>query len=127
MVRVIIGAAAAAVVMLMIGFIFATPLARLGMAGLDDAWRPRSSNRSPPACRAPAPIRCLARTRPRRPTCSRRPIATVHYNTNGFAGNDPMMFVFGLVFNFIVALLIGAALIGIDRRVSDFACARASQ
>ncbi|HET9427414.1 MAG TPA: hypothetical protein VFO69_03555, partial [Allosphingosinicella sp.] len=48
------------------------------------------------------------------------PIATIHYNTQGFAASDPGPLVFGLVLNFIVALLIGAALIGIDRRVPDF-------
>ena len=122
MVRVIIGAAAAAVVMLIVGFIFfATPLARLGMASLDDAQAaavqqslaaslPRTGTYSVPGTDTPAQTNMF----------SQGPIATVHYNTNGFAGNDPMMFVFGLVFNFIVALLIGAALIGIDRRVPDF-------
>ena len=48
------------------------------------------------------------------------PVATVHYNTRGFANNDSGSLLGGLVLNFIVALLIGAALIGIDRRVPDF-------
>ena len=122
MVRVIIGAAVAAVAMLIVGFIFfATPLSRLGMASLDDA----------PAA---AVQQALAANLPRTGTYavpgtdtqaqtnmySQGPIATVHYNTGGFAADDPGMLAIGLVFNFIVALLIGAAMIGIDRRVPDY-------
>ena len=122
MVRVILGSLAAAVAMLVIGFIFfATPLARLGMGSLDDA-------------RAAAVQQALAANLPETGTYavpgtdtqaqtnmySQGPVATVHYNTGGFAAADPMMFLGGLIFNFVVALLIGAALIGIDRRVPDF-------
>src|SRR5919112_857304 len=122
MVRVIIGAAVAAVVMLIIGFIFfATPLAKLSMANLDDAQAaavqqalaanlPRTGTYSVPGVDTPAQTNMF----------SQGPIATVHYNTGGFAAADPTSLVMGLVFNFIVALLIGAALIGIDRRVPDF-------
>ena len=121
MVRVIIGSAVAAVAMLFIGFIFfATPLARLGMAKVDDG-------------QAAAVQQALAANLPRTGTYqvpgtdtqaqtnmySQGPIATVHYNTDGFAATDPTMFLSGFVFNFLVALLIGAALIGIDRRVPD--------
>jgi hypothetical protein len=121
MVRVIIGAAVAAVVMLIIGFLFfATPLARLSMASLDDAQAaavqqslaaslPRTGTYSVPGMDTPQQTNMF----------SQGPIATVHYNTSGFAADDPMMFVGGLVFNFIIALLIGAALIGLDRRVPD--------
>ena len=42
------------------------------------------------------------------------------YNTNGFAAADAGPLIIGLVLNFVVALLIGTALIGIDRRVPDF-------
>ena len=122
MVRVIIGAMVAAIAMFIIGFIFfATPLARLGTANIDDA-------------QAAAVQQALAANLPRTGTYavpgtdtqaqtnmySQGPIATVHYNTGGFAADDASALVFGLVFNFIVALLIGAALIGIDRRVPDF-------
>jgi len=122
MVRVIIGAMVAAIAMFIIGFIFfATPLARLGTANIDDT-------------QAAAVQQALAANLPRTGTYavpgtdtqaqtnmySQGPIATVHYNTGGFAADDPSAIVFGLVFNFIVALLIGAALIGIDRRVPDF-------
>lgn len=121
MVRVIIGAVAAAVAMLVIGFIFfATPLAQLGMGGLGDS-------------QAAAVQQTLAANLPETGTYavpgtdtqaqtnmySQGPIATVHYNTGGFAAEDPTIFLTGFIFNFVVALLIGAALIGIDRRVPD--------
>ena len=122
MVRMIIGAAAAAAAMLLIGFIFfGTPLARVGMAKIDDS-------------QAAAVQQTLAANLPRTGTYqvpgtdtqaqtnmySQGPIATVHYNTGGFAAEDPTMFLGGFIFNFVVALVIGAALIGIDRRVPDF-------
>lgn len=122
MLRIVIGAAAAAVAMLVVGFIFfATPLSRLAVAKIDDA-------------QAAAVQQTLAGSLPRTGTYaipgtdtqaqtnmySRGPIATVHYNTDGFAANEPTMFLAGLVFNFVVALLIGTALVGIDRRVPDF-------
>lgn len=121
MVRVIIGAAVAAVAMLFIGFIFfATPLAGLGTAQIEDP-------------QAAAVQQSLAASLPRTGTYqipgtdtqaqtnmySQGPIATVHYNTSGFAADEPTMFLAGFVFNFLVALVIGAALIGIDRRVPD--------
>ena len=121
MVRVIIGAAVAAIVMFFIGFIFyATPLARIGMASIDDsqaaavqqalaASLPRTGTYSVPGVDTPAQTNMY----------SQGPIATVHYNTGGFAAMDTTYLVMGLVFSFIIALLIGAALIGIDRRVPD--------
>ena len=121
MVRVIIGAAVAALVMFFIGFIFfATPLARIGMASIDDSQAaavqqalaanlPRSGTYTVPGVDTPAQTNMY----------SQGPIATVHYNTGGFAAMDTTSLVMGLVFMFIIALLIGAALIGIDRRVPD--------
>ena len=121
MARVLIGAVVATIAMFFIGFIFfATPLARLGTASLDDAQAaavqqamaanlPRTGTYTVPG----------VDTREQTNMYSRGPIATVHYNTGGFAAFDPATLVKGLVLNFLVALLIGAALIGIDRRVPD--------
>jgi hypothetical protein len=120
--RVIIGSAAAAIAMFIIGFIFfATPLARLGMAGLEDgqaanvqqalaANLPKTGTYSVPGTDTQAQTNMY----------SQGPIATVHYNVQGFAATDPSTLIGGLVFNFVIALIIGAALIGIDRRVPDF-------
>ena len=123
MIRVIIGAVPAALAMFVIGFLFfASGLQAIGTKTLDDP-------------RAAAVQQSLAANMPGTGTYSvpnpdessaqtvmygKGPIATVHYNMNGFAAMDMGALVGGLVLNFIVALLIGAALIGIDRRVPDF-------
>ncbi|HEX8639954.1 MAG TPA: hypothetical protein VF704_02245 [Allosphingosinicella sp.] len=119
--RVIIGAIVAAIAMFFIGFIFfGTPLARLGTASLDNnqaaavqqamaANLPRTGTYNVPGVDTPEQTNMY----------SRGPIATVHYNTDGFAAFDAPGLVKGLVLNLLVALLIGAALIGIDRRVPD--------
>ena len=121
MARVFIGAVVATIAMFFIGFIFfVTPLAKLSMAKIDDnqaaavqqalaANLPRTGTYSVPGMDTQAQTNMF----------SRGPIATVHYNTGGFAAMDATSLVKGLVLNFIVALLIGAALIGIDRRVPD--------
>ncbi len=122
MVRVIVGAFVAAVAMFFIGFIFfATPLAKLGMARIDDSQAaavqqalaanlPRTGTYSVPGMDTQAQTNMF----------SQGPIATVHYNTDGFAATDATSLAMGFVLNLVVALLIGAALIGIDRRVPDF-------
>ena len=123
MVRVILGSAVAAIAMFIIGFIFfATPLQRLGVASIDDA-------------QAAAVQRALAVNLPKTGTYqvpgtntqaqtnmySQGPIATVHYNTGGFAATDTTALVIGLIFNFIVALVIGLGLMGMGPRVPDLA------
>lgn len=121
MARVFIGAVVATIAMFFIGFIFfATPLARLSMAKINDSQAaavqqalaanlPRTGTYSVPGMD----------TRAQTNMFSQGPIATVHYNVGGFAAMEPATLVKGLVLNFIVALLIGAALLGIDRRVPD--------
>ena len=124
MIRVIIGSVAAAVAMFIVGFIFFGPLglSNLGTVNLDDAQAagvqqtlaanlPRTGTYF-----VPSPESSAAQT----VMYGQGPIATIHYNTGGFAAMDTSAIVGGLVFNFLVALLIGAALIGIDRRVPDF-------
>lgn len=123
MVRVIIGAAVAAIAMLIVGFLlFATPLNGLGTGNVGNAEAAQLQS-------------ALALNLPRTGTYAvpdpntaeqtvmygQGPIATIHYNTNRYAANDPAMIVWGVVLNFITALLIGLGLLGIDRRVPDFA------
>lgn len=120
--RVIIGAAAAAVAMFIIGFIFyATPLAKLGTGSVDDraaaavqqvmaANLPETGTYAIPGIDTPAQTNMY----------SRGPVATVHYNSGGFAGMEPGALAGGLVLNFIVALLVGLALVGVADRVLDF-------
>ncbi len=122
--RVVIGAAVAAIAMFIIGFLFfATPLSRLGISGLDDA-------------QAAAVQQAMAANLPRTGTYfvpdpdgsaaqtvmyGQGPIATIHYNTGGFAAMDSGALVGGLVLNFVVALLIGFGLNLIAGRVADLA------
>ncbi|MDB5667066.1 MAG: hypothetical protein JWL74_16 [Alphaproteobacteria bacterium] len=123
MVRVIIGAAAAAVAMLIVGFLlFATPLNGLGTGNVGNAEAAQLQS-------------ALALNLPRTGTYAvpdpntaeqtvmygQGPVATIHYNTGSYAANDPAMIVWGAVLNFITALLIGLGLLGIDARVPDFA------
>lgn len=122
MVRVLIGAVPAALAMFVIGFIFfATPLAGLAFSELDDMQAaavqqamaqhlPETGTYSVPGVDTPQQTNMY----------SQGPVATVHYNTAGFAANEMGSMLGGLVLNFVVALLIGAALIGIDLRVPDF-------
>jgi hypothetical protein len=122
MIRVILGSAAAAVAMFIIGFIFfATPLSGIAFAKLDDSQAaavqaslaanlPRTATYVVPGVDTPAQTNMY----------SRGPVATVHYNTGGFAAMDTGALAQGLVLNFITALLIGVALMGIDGRVGDF-------
>ena len=123
MVRVLLGSIVASVAMLIIGFIFfATPLSGLHLRQVDNG-------------KAAAVQQSLAANLPQTGTYAvpgastaeqtvmygQGPIATIHYNSRGFSTGDSGAIIGGLVLDFLVALLIGAALIGIDRRVPDFA------
>ena len=123
MIRVIFGSAVAAVVMFLVGLVFFGPLglSNLGTRNVDDnqaaavqqtlaANLPRTGTYFIPEAGASAAQTVMY---------GQGPIATVHYNTGGFAATETSAIVGGLVFNFLVALLIGAALIGIDQRVPD--------
>jgi len=124
MVRVIVGAAVAAVVMFIIGFIFFGPLglSNLASRSLDDV--PAATIQQTLAANLPASgtyfVPAPEHSAQQTVMYGQGPIATIHYNVGGFAAIDTTTMIVGLVFNFIVALLIGAALIGIDRRVTDF-------
>lgn len=123
MIRVIIGAIPAALAMFVIGFLFfASGLQNIATKSVDDA-------------RAAAVQQSLAANLPSTGTYTlpnpegssaqtvmygQGPIATIHYNTGGFPAMDAGALIGGLFLDFVVALLIGAALIGIDRRVPDF-------
>ena len=123
MIRVIIGAVPAALAMFVIGFIFfATGLQTIASRGLDDPQAAAvrqslaSNLQGTGTYFVPDPDASSAQT----VMYGQGPIATIHYNSNGFAAMDTTGMLGGLVLNFIVALLLGAALLGIDRRVSDF-------
>lgn len=123
MIRVILGSAVAAVAMLIIGLIFfASGLQNIATADVDDnraaAIRQTLSLNLPDTGTYKVPNN--DRSPQQTVMYGQGPNATIHYNMRGFADGGSSLIAYGLVFNFIVALLIGAALIGIDRRVPDF-------
>ena len=124
MIRVIIGSAAAAFAMFIIGFIFfGLGLQNIAMKSVGDlqaapiqqALRANIADTGTyvvPGDRTPEQTRMYGTG----------PVATIHYNVNGqVAGMSAGLALKGLIFNFAIALAIGLALIGIDGRVPDFA------
>lgn len=122
MTRALIGAAVAAVVMFIIGFIFfATPLSKLGTGTLENA-------------QAAAVQQALAANIPSTGTYAipsadtpeqtvmygRGPIATIHYNSKSFSVADPSIMVMGFVHMLIVTLLMAVGLFTVSRYVPSF-------
>jgi hypothetical protein len=120
--RALVGALAAAVAMFIIGFIFfATPLYKIGSSTLDNAG-------------AAAVQQSLAANVPKTGTYfvpsgdtpeqtvmyGRGPIATIHYNTNGYPVADPAVMIGGFIHMLVVALLMAAALGALTRYVPSF-------
>lgn len=123
MLRVIIGSAAAAVAMFVIGFIFfglglqnlaIRSVGDLNAAPIQQALRANIADTGTyavPGGRTPEQTRMYGTG----------PVATIHYNVNGQVGGmSAGLALKGLIFNFAIALAIGLALIGIDGRVRDF-------
>ncbi len=121
--RVLIGSVAAAIAMFVIGFIFfATPLNRIHVDSLENPQAAAVQQALAANLLSTGTYNVPSTTTPEQSIMyGQGPIATVHYNTKGYPGADPTSMIGGLVLDFVVALLIGAALIGIDRRVPDFA------
>lgn len=122
MIRMVLGAALSAVAMFVIGFIFfASGLQNIVSRGLDDpqaaAVQQALAANLPETgtYMIPDPERSAAQT----VMFGQGPMATIHYNTAGFPAMDPGQLGLGLAFNFLVALVVGLALIGIDGRVTD--------
>jgi hypothetical protein len=125
MFRVIIGAVPAGLAMFVLGFIFfASGLQNIAIGSLPDAQAAAVRQALAANLTTEGTGTYLIPNRDSSPEQASMygdgPVATVHYNTKGFANNDSGSLIGGLVLNLIVALLIGAALIGIDRRVPDF-------
>jgi hypothetical protein len=123
MIRVIIGSAAAAVAMFVIGFIFfGLGLQNLAIKSVGDIQAAPIQQ----ALRANIPDTGTYavpgdRTAEQTRMYGTGPVATIHYNVNGqVAGMNAGTALKGLIFNFAIALAIGLALIGIDGRVRDF-------
>jgi hypothetical protein len=124
MIRMVLGAAAAAVAMFVIGFIFFGPLglSNLATGNLDD--NQAAAVQQSLAANLPSTGTYFVPSAEKSPAQTvmygQGPIATVHYNTAGFAAMDTATLGMGIAFNFLIALVMGLALLGIDGRVSDF-------
>ena len=120
--RALIGAVAAAVAMFIVGFIFfATPLNGIGMKSLPDP-------------QAAAVQNALAQNLPETATYAvpsdatagqttlygRGPIATIHYNTSGFAIGDPATMIGGFIHMLVVTLLMAVGLYTASRYIASF-------
>ena len=123
MIRVVIGSAAAAVAMFIIGFIFfGLGLQNLAIKSVGDlqaapiqqtlrAHIAETGTYAVPGDLSPEQTRMYGTG----------PVATIHYNVEGqVAGLNAGTALKGLLFNFAIALAFGLALIGIDGRVRDF-------
>ncbi len=122
MMRLILGAALAAVAMLVAGFIFfASPLSGVGTHSLGDEQ----------AAQMQASLKAIIPATgtyavPNPDTAAQTvmygsgPVATVHFNASGYASGDPMMLLWGFALNFIVALLAGFGLLALGGRIADF-------
>ncbi len=123
MIRVVIGSAAAAVVMFIIGFIFfGLGLQNLAIRNVGDVQaapiqQALRANIAETGTYMVPGERTAEQTR----MYGTGPVATIHYNVEGqVAGMNAGTALKGLVFNFAIALAFGLALIGIDGRVKDF-------
>jgi hypothetical protein len=123
MARALVGAVLAAVAMFVIGFIFnLTPLQRIAVASADNAQAaavqqalaanlPRTGTYFVPSADTPEQTNMY----------SQGPIATVHYNMNGFAVAAPDAMIGGFIHMLVVAALMAAGLLMLSRHVTDLA------
>lgn len=123
MIRIVIGSAAAAVAMFVIGlFFFGLGLQNLAIHTVGDTQaapiqQALRANIEQTGTYVVPDDRTQEQTR----MYGTGPVATIHYNVNGQVGSTGVGTAFkGLIFNFAIALAIGLALIGIDGRVRDF-------
>ncbi|MGZ8337223.1 MAG: hypothetical protein ACXWU1_11225 [Allosphingosinicella sp.] len=123
MVRVIIGSAVAAIAMFVIGFIFFGPLGLSNLASVNVDDTQSATVQQTLAANLPRTGTYFIPNAERSPAQTvmygQGPIATIHYNTGGFAANATTQLLGGLVFNYLVALLFGAGLLSIHRNVVD--------
>ncbi|HEY0116548.1 MAG TPA: hypothetical protein VGB54_12595 [Allosphingosinicella sp.] len=124
MIRIMLGAAVAAVAMLLLGFLFhMTPLAGAGAGniGTAEAMQVQSSLalnlRETGTYRVPDP-----NTAEQTGLYAQGPVATIVYNVEGEAQSNmgAMRYAYALFLNFLIALAIGAALAGLERHVTTF-------
>lgn len=124
MLRVIIGAALAAVAMLVVSFgVHNTPLGGIGAGKVPTGQVAQVQGGLAVAVQKTGTYRIPdPNTAEQTGMYAQGPVATIHYNEKGISNSNvgAMRYVYALVLNFLVALAIGAALIGLDRHVNSF-------
>jgi hypothetical protein len=125
MIRVIIGSVAGAVAMFVIGFIlFATPLGSIPIGSVDDQQAAAIQSVLAANMDASGADTVLVPS-PERGAAQQRmyidgPVATVHYNPNGFAVGDTGAILGGFIHMLISALLLGLALYALSGHAREF-------
>jgi hypothetical protein len=124
MVRSVLGGLIAGIVMFFIGFVFwGTPLSEIAFnkasdtdsAVVQNALAQGLTRTGTGTYLIPTP-----NTQAGTVAYGRGPIATIHFNTGGFAANDPTMMVPGLIFALISGLLMSFGIAAVSRE-NDFA------
>lgn len=117
MARVILGAVVAALAMFALGFLlYGTPLHRLSHGTLNDnAATAVQQSLATAGLETGTYFVPSAATSTQTALYARGPIATIHFNERGYPATDAMGLAMALVLDFLVALLIGAAMIGLGR------------
>ncbi len=120
--RALIGAVVAAVAMFILGFIFfATPLAGIGTKSLPDpqaaAVQTSLAQNLPETATYAVPS---DQTAGQTTLYGRGPIATIHYNTSGFAVGNASTMIGGFIHMLVVALLMAVGLSTASRYIPSF-------
>jgi hypothetical protein len=120
--RALIGAVAAAVAMFILGFLFfATPLQGIGTKSLPDpqaaAVQTSLAQNLPQTATYSVPS---AETAGQTTLYGRGPIATIHYNTSGFAIGDAGTMIGGFIHLLVVAVLMAMGLYILSRHIASF-------
>lgn len=122
MIKLAIGSVAAAIAMFITGFIFfATPIGMIAYTGANETQN--AAVQAALAANLPQTGTYMIpdpSTQSGTTLYGRGPVATVHYNSNGFSLSDMSGVGWGFVHEFFVCVLIAAALSTLDRRIPDF-------
>jgi hypothetical protein len=123
MIKITLGAFAAAIAMFITGFIFfATPLGMIAYSSVPEAQQ--AAAQANLASNLPATGTYMIpspSTAEGAVMYGKGPIATVHYNNGGFSAEDPGVMLKGFIHMLIVGLIMAFALAKLDRRIPDFA------
>lgn len=124
MIRVVIGAVAAAVAMFIIGFLFfATPLSNIPVSQIDDEGAAAVQQVLAENMGADGPAAYVVpgtTGEAQQRLYIDGPIALIHYNPNGFALGDSSAMLGGFIQLLVTALLLGVALFGLSGHVRTF-------